>query len=317
MFGVFLDQGSLDIGDLDYTSLEDSLPKWQMYEKTSPAEVLDRVRDATVVISNKVMLDASVLEQCKNLKLICIAATGTNNVDLDAARRLGITVSNVRAYGTPSVAQHVFTLILALSTQLLKYDQDIRNGRWQKHDQFCFMDHPIRELSGKTLGIVGYGELGKGVAKVASGFDMEVLIAQRPGGEAQEGRLPLQELLPKVDVLSLHCPLTPETTNLISEDEFNLMKDDALLINTARGGIVDESALVAALKQGRLGGAGMDVVMVEPPVDGNILLEEGIPNLIVTPHIAWASNESRQRLLNQVVDNITGYLQNQPRNVVC
>ena len=316
MLGIFLDRGSLDLGDLDFNSLMGLDMQWKMYEQTQPHEVLERIVDADIVISNKVMLDASVLGAVKKLRLICVAATGTNNVDLDAASANAITVSNVRAYGTPSVVQHVFTLLTALSTNFLKYQQDIHEGRWQKETQFCFMDHPIRELAGRTIGIVGYGELGKAVANVAEAFAMKVLIAQRPGGEPVAGRIPLHELLPRVDVLSLHCPLTDATRDLIGVEELSLMQRHAILINTARGGIVDEAALATALREGRLGGAGIDVLTQEPPVQGNVLLDSSIPNLIVTPHIAWASRESRQRLLEQVVENISSYLAGAAMRVV-
>jgi len=317
MKGVFLDLGSLDMADLDLQGLEMTGIDWQMYQKTAATEVAERIQDCEVVITNKVVLDAGIISQARQLKLICVAATGTNNVDLQAAAKQAITVSNVRAYGTPSVVQHVFTLLTALNTSLLEYRKDILAGRWQQHDQFCFMDHPIRELSGAVMGIVGYGELGRGVASVAEAFGMQVLVAQRPGsGQPEADRLALDTLLPQVDVLSLHCPLTPETENLIGAKELALMKDSAILINTARGGIVDEQALADALCAGKLGGAGIDVLLQEPPVNGNVLLSADIPRLIVTPHIAWASKESRQRLLNQVVENIGSWQSGRPGRVV-
>ena len=202
-------------------------------------------------------------------------------------------------------------------TQLSAYRQAVRAGRWQRSSQFCLLDFPIRELAGKTLGIIGYGELGQGVARVAEAFGMQVLIAQRPGAvEPEEGRVPLPMLLPQVDVLSLHCPLTPETRGLIGAWELALMRRDAILINTARGGLVDETLLAAALRQGALGGAGVDVLSLEPPVDGNPLLAPDIPNLIVTPHSAWGSRESRQRLLMQLAENIQAYLEGEPLRVV-
>jgi len=317
MKGVFLDLGSLDMSDLDLQGLEKTGIDWQMYQKTAATEVAERVQGCEVVITNKVVLDAGVISQARQLKLICVAATGTNNVDLKAAAAQGITVCNVRAYGTPSVVQHVFTLLTALNTSLLDYRKDIVGGRWQQHDQFCFMDHPIRELSGMVMGIVGYGELGRGVASVAEAFGMQVLVAQRPGsGQPAADRLALDTLLPRVDVLTLHCPLTPETENLLGRRELALMKDSAILINTARGGIVDEEALAEALRSGKLGGAGIDVLLQEPPVNGNVLLSADIPRLIVTPHIAWASRESRQRLLNQVVENIGSWQSGTPGRVV-
>jgi len=263
-------------------------------------------------------LDAATLAQAPELKLICVAATGTNNVDLAAAKERGITVCNVRAYGTAAVVQHVFSLITALSNNLLAYTAAVREGRWQRSEQFCLMDYPIRELAGRVMGIVGYGELGQAVARLAEAFGMQVLVAARIGAEAdgQPGRVPLDELLGRVDVLSLHCPLTEQTRGMIGAAELAHMKADALLINTARGGLVDEPALAEALREGRLGGAGFDVLTVEPPRQGNPLLAADLPNLILTPHMAWASRESRQRLLDQVADNIQAYRQGRPQNVV-
>ena len=317
MLGVFLDKDSLDLGDLDLSALNISLPAMRYHPATAPDQVAGRIAEATVVISNKIPVDAAAMAAAPHLKLICVAATGTNNIDLEAARSQDITVCNTRGYGTPSVVQHVFTLILALYTHLPDYQRAVAQGRWQRTEQFCLLDFPIRELAGKTLGIVGYGELGRGVARVAEAFGMQVLIAQRPGNSTQgDGRIPLDDLLPRVDVLSLHCPLTPATQGLIGAAELALMRPDAVLINTARGGIVDESALVQALRAARLGGAGVDVLTTEPPVAGNPLLDPDIPNLIVTPHCAWGSRESRQRLVDQLVENIRGFLRGEPLRVV-
>jgi glycerate dehydrogenase len=315
--GVFLDRDTVDRGDLELGVLRHALPNWRMYDTRDPAPVAERVAGAAVVVSNKVVLDAGLLEAARgHLRLVCIAATGTNNVDLAAAARLGIPVCNARAYATPAVVQHVFALILALSTRLLDYQRAVREGQWARSPFFCLLDFPIRELAGRRLGIVGYGELGRGVANVARAFGMEVLIAQRPGGAGRPGHLPLVELLPQGDVLSLHCPLTPQTRGLIDEEALSLMRQDAVLINTARGGIVDEAALAAALREGRLAGAGIDVLAEEPPVHGSPLLEPGIPNLIVTPHVAWASRASRQRLLDEVAENIRAFRAGRPRNLV-
>ncbi len=315
--GAFLDQDTVDRCDLDFSSLRRALPAWRLYDTGDSVPVPERVAGSAVVVSNKVVLDETLLAGAPELKLVCVAATGTNNVDLDAAAQLGIRVCNVRAYATPAVVQHVFGLILALTTRLTDYQGAVLDGRWQRSPYFCLLDFPIRELAGRRLGVVGYGELGRGVARVAEAFGMEVLVAQRPGTEdPRSGRVPLPELLSQVDVLTLHCPLTPETDGLIGARELSLMRSDALLINTARGGIVDEVALAAALRQGRLGGAGVDVLIREPPVDGSPLLDPDIPNLIVTPHVAWASRESRQRLLDEVARNIEAFLAGQPRNVV-
>ncbi len=317
MFGVFLDKDSVDLGDLDLSGLEESLPGLRYYRATTPDQVPKRIAEAAVVISNKVRLDAETLAAAPKLKLICVAATGVNNVDLKAAAGHGVKVCNALSYATGAVVQHVFSLTLALATRLLDYRQAVAEGQWKHAKQFCMLDFPIWELAGKTLGIVGYGELGRHVAQVAQAFGMEVLIAQRPGAlEPQEGRVPLHALLPRVDVLSLHCPLTPETQGLIGAWELALMRRDAILINTARGGIVDEAALAKALSRGALGGAGVDVLTEEPPVHDNPLLDPAIPNLLVTPHCAWGSRESRQRLVNQLAENIRGFREGKPLRVV-
>ncbi len=315
MRGVLLDLDTLG-DDLDLGRLEASVDDWNLHDVTAPDEVAGRIAGQEVVVSNKVVLDAATIAEAQALRFIAVAATGTNNVDLDAARAAGVVVSNVTAYGTPSVAQHVFTLLLALTTKLFEYRSAVIDGRWAASPHFCLLDHPIRELAGKTLGVVGHGELGQGVVRLAEAFGMRVLVAQRPGGPAQAGRVPLTELLPQVDVLTLHCPLTEATRNLIGAQELAAMRDDAVLINTARGGIVDEAALAAALRAGTLGGAGFDVLTVEPPRAGNPLLEPDIPNLIVTPHIAWAARESRQRLIDQVAENIERFRAGDPRNRV-
>ena len=315
--GVLLDRDTIDAGgDIDFAALVSMFSQWQAYDYTLKDDTIERIDGASVIISNKVMLDEKALRSVPGLKLVCIAATGTNNVDLEAAKALAIPVCNVRGYATATVSQHALALILALSTRLIDYHEAVRSDRWQQARQFCLLDYPIRELAGKTLGIVGYGELGRGVARLGEALGMKLLIAQRPGGPAEPGRIPLHELLPQVDVLSLHCPLTPETQNLIGAREFALMKRDAILINTARGGIVDEQALADALRQGRIGGAGVDVLTVEPPVKGNVLLDPDIPNLIVTPHSAWASRETRQRLVDELVTNIRAFLKGSVRNPV-
>ncbi len=319
MRGVFLDTESLAStgsgGTPDLTVLKQTLSDWQFFDYTSDRDTAARIADVDVIISNKVRLDEAVLEQTA-AKLVCVAATGTNNVDLDAARGHGIAVCNVTAYATPSVVEHVFSLLLSLSRHLPDYQKAVKSGAWQNSRQFCLLDYPIRELSGKTLGIIGYGELGQEVARVAQAFGMQVLIAARNHDDKREGRMPLSELLPHLDVLSLHCPLTPETSNLIDHQALALMKPTALLINTARGGIVDEQALLEALIRGRLAGAAVDVLVEEPPLKGNPLLETELPNLIVTPHIAWASLESRQRLVDGIARNICGWLAGEAVNRV-
>ncbi|GAB6042409.1 2-hydroxyacid dehydrogenase [Endothiovibrio diazotrophicus] len=317
MQGVFLDRDTVDRGDLDLSALHRALPVWADHPNTTPQQLHQRIGKAAVIVTNKVVIDAAAMAAAPALKLICISATGTNNVDLEAAARRGITVCNVVRYATPSVVQHVFALILALSTRLDDYRQAARDGRWAASGMFCLLDFPIREIAGRTLGIVGYGELGRGVARVAEAFGMNVRIARRPGADDDRpGRSPLEELLPQVDVLTLHTPLTAETRGLIGTAELARMRPDALLINTARGGIVDEMALADALRAGRLGGAGIDVLAEEPPGAESPLLAADLPNLIVTPHTAWASRDARQRLIDEVAENIRAYLAGAPRNVV-
>jgi glycerate dehydrogenase len=313
---VFLDASTVDADDIDWTPLRQAVGNLVCHPTTAADEVSDRIEQAQVVISNKIRLDAETLESASGLRLVCIAATGTNNVDLETAGRLGIPVCNVRDYATPAVAQHVFAMVLALATRLIDYRDSVRAGAWSRAKQFCLLDHPIFELAGKRLGIIGHGVLGRAVAALGQAFGMKVLVSQRPGGEPQPGRVPLDELLTAVDVLSLHCPLTPETHGLIGASEFERMKPSALLINTARGGIVDESALADALRRGLIAGAGFDVLTVEPPTDGNPLLAEDIPNLILTPHTAWASRESRQRMVGELALNIQGLSEGRPRNRV-
>lgn len=316
MKAVFLDRGSLDKADLDLSAIERTVTDLVMYDKTGPDNVHERLQEASIVIVNKVVLDAELIASLPELKLICIAATGTNNVDLKQAAKQGIVVSNCQGYGTPSVVQHTLCLMLALATRLQDYSAAVQRGDWNRSEQFCLMDYPIMELAGKTLGIVGYGELGQEVARLADALGMKVLISARPGTEATGDRLSLEQLLPQVDLLTLHCPLTEQSQNLIDSRAFGLMKPGAFLINAARGGIVDEQALADALTSGHLGGAAMDVLSVEPPANGNLLLDPSIPNLILTPHSAWASLEARQRIVTQIAENIAAYQQSHPIRTV-
>ena len=315
MKAVFLDLKSVDRDDLDLTALHQSHSDWTLHDETFHDETAERICRAEIVVTNKVPINRYLIENSPHLKLICVAATGTNNIDLQAAKEHEITVTNVTAYGTPSVVQHVFTLLFALATRLQDYSRLVSEGAWQKSTQFCLLDYPITELAGKTLGIIGYGELGRGVAQAAEAFGMKVVVAQH-GNTAVQGRIPLDELLAVSDAITLHLPLTRETKNLIDARAFSLMKPSALLINTARGGIVDEQALADALREGRIGGAGVDVLTQEPPGDDNPLLAPDIPNLIVTPHIAWASRESRQRLIDDVASTVAEWDTGQIRNQV-
>ncbi len=304
---VFLDTTSLD--DLDLRPLETQFDQFVTYPVTLPDQVQDRIAGFDVVITNKVVLSADVIAQAQDLKLICVVATGVNNVDLEAAKQSNIAVYNCQAYGTDAVAQHVIMLMLLLHTRFLSYRQDVQQGAWQHASQFCLLDYPILELKGRKLGILGYGALGQRVGQLAEAFGMQVLIASRPGAQPVEGRVPLNELLAQVDVLSLHCPLTPETQNVIDKEALACMQPGSFLVNAARGGIVNEEALADALRSGHLAGAATDVLTEEPPRHGNILLDASIPNLIVTPHNAWGSRQARQTIVQQTADNIQSWLE--------
>ena len=313
---VFLDHSSLDLGDLDMAPLAAGFTELVLHGQTLPEQVIERLQGAQVAISNKVPLTAEVMSACPELKLILITATGTNNIDLHAARERGISVCNCQGYGTASVAQHTLLLLLALATRLPDYQRDVAAGLWQRSAQFCLLDHPITELAGKTLGVLGHGELGRAVAKLAEAFGMRVLLGQLPGRPLREGYLPLNVLLPQVDALTLHCPLTEVTRNVIDAAELALLPRHALLINTARGGLINEQALADALRAGHLGGAALDVLSEEPPRHGNPLLASDIPRLIITPHSAWGSREARQRIVSQTAENALAFFSGAPQRVV-
>jgi glycerate dehydrogenase len=317
MHAVFLDEKSLNRDDLSRDALLSIIQDWTFYPETDAADVNERIANAHIVVSNKVCLGEEHFKNNPDLELIAVAATGTNNIDLEAATHYGITVVNVRRYGTASVVQHVIGVMIALCRHTPNYQQAIREGRWQQSDQFCLFDYPIRELGELTLGIIGYGELGRHLAEtVKSTFGMQVLVANRPGTDLARDRILLDELLPQVDILTIHTPLTPQTQNLISTAQLSQMKPTAFLINAARGGIVDEQALADALRDHTIAGAAVDTLTTEPPIDGNPLLSADIPNLILTPHIAWASRAARQRLQDMVADNIRAYLAGNPVNKV-
>ncbi len=313
---AFLDLDSVDRGDLDLSKINAAVDRWQWYGLVKDDELHEALANVDVVVSNKVVLTDDHLSRVKNLKLVCIAATGTNNIDLEAAARNNIAVCNVHGYATSSVVQHVFSLLLALTTRINEYTSAVRQGDWSRSQFFCLLDYPVRELAGKTIGIVGYGDLGKAVAKIAEAFGMKVLLAKRNSEDERPGRITLHELLPQVDVLSLHCPLTGENRGMIGADELVLMKKDAVLINTARGGLVDEEALLDALKAHQLGGAGLDVLEQEPPPVDYPMLKAELPNLIITPHTAWVSRESRQRLIDEIALNIKAFKAGKLRNAV-
>ncbi|WP_010322773.1 2-hydroxyacid dehydrogenase [Marinobacterium stanieri] len=311
MRAVFLDTQSLD--DLDLSPIADCVEELVCYPTTVPEQVAERIAGFDLVIINKVVLDASTIKAADSLKLICVVATGVNNVDLTAASARGITVCNSQGYGVNAVAQHVLGLMLALHTRLLDYDRAVKNGDWNRSSQFCLLDFPILELNGRTLGIIGYGALGQEVARLAGCFGMKVLVAARPGSEqVPAGRISFDELLETADVISLHCPLTEQTRDLIDADALAKMKPRSFVINAARGGVVNEAALKDALCSGHLGGAASDVLTEEPPRNGNLLLDAAIPNLIITPHSAWGSIQARTTIIAQTRDNIRGYLNGQP-----
>lgn len=289
--------------------------RWTEYPVSTEADILTRLAEADVAIVNKVRLGAADIGRLPRLKMVAIAATGADNVDLEACRARGVVVSNVRGYALHAVPEHALMLMLALRRRLIDYVADVRAGRWARSDSFCLLDHPVGDLHGATLGIVGRGGLGDGVARLAAAFGMRILYAEHKGAVAvRSGYTAFETVLAEADVLSLHCPLTPATQGLIGAAELAAMKQTAVLVNTARGGLVDEAALADALRQRRLAGAATDVLSAEPPRNGNALLADDIPNLIVTPHVAWASREAMQALADQVIDNIEAFAAGAPRN---
>jgi glycerate dehydrogenase len=316
MRAVFLDFGTVSSGDLDTGSLERVTPGIVLHVQTDAADVAARIAGFEAVFANKSVITRATIEANPRLRLIALTATGVDNVDLAAAREANVAVCNLRDYCTPSVVQHVFAMLLALTHRLRDYDALVHTGRWEQAGQFSVFPYPIRELQGRIFGIVGYGALGRAVARVAESFGMQVGIANRPGGPAVTGRKELDDLLPQLDVLSLHCPLTDATRGLIGSARLARMKPDAVLINTARGALVDAKALAQALRDQRLGGAGIDVLEREPPPADHPLLDSSIPNLIVTPHIAWAARESRQRCLDELALNVESFLTGGRRNRV-
>ena len=308
---VFLDRDSI-IADIRRPAFEH---EWAEYPATAGAQVAERLRGATIAITNKVPVRAETIARLPELKMIAVAATGTDNVDLAAARERGIVVSNIRGYAHATVPEHTFALILALRRQLLAYRADIEAGLWEKADRFCLFHHPIRDLHGSRLGLLGFGALGQQVAALGRAFGMEVAVHTRTPVEG-ELNVSLDELLETSDVLSLHAPLTDATRNIIGTAELARMKASAILVNTARGGLVDEAALADALRRGVIAGAGFDVLSKEPPSPDNPLLHLRLPNFILTPHSAWASGQAMQGLADQLIGNIEGFVRGKPANVV-
>jgi glycerate dehydrogenase len=290
---------------------------WEEHAVSTPEQVVARLRAAGIAITNKVPLREPALRELPGLRLIAVAATGYDVIDLEYCRAHGIAVANIRNYAVHTVPEHTFALITALRRNLLAYREDVERGRWQKSEQFCFFDHPIRDLHGATLGIVGEGVLGQGVAQIGRAFGMRVLFADHSPPKAEGVEFtPLDQVLTESDVISLHVPLTAATRHLIGREQLRSMKRSALLINTARGGLVDEHALAEALREGIIAGAGFDVLSREPPTDGNPLLELRLPNFILTPHVAWASDGAMQALADQLIDNIEAFSAGRAQNRV-
>jgi glycerate dehydrogenase len=316
---VFFDAATY--GDISLLSF---IKQWDctIYQVTSPSETCQRLIGQSVAVTNKVVLDRAVFSSAaaKELKLIVVAATGTDIIDREAAREFGLRVCNVPGYATQSVAQFTLALILELATRAARYDAAVRSDAWQNSPIFTLLDFPSIELKGKKLGIIGYGNIGRAVAEMARGFGLEVLIAARPGsaGPIPPGRLPLQELFRQADVITLHCPHTSQTRNLINAETLSLMKPTALLVNTARGALIDETALIHALRERQLAAAALDVISHEPPPAGHPIIRAAkeLDNLFVTPHNAWSAREARERLLGEVADNIIAFFEGKPRNIV-
>lgn len=304
---VFLDAATM--GDADLSPLQQAACNLQLYDYTAPEDRLARLQHADIAIVNKCVIDAKLIKQLPNLKAIMITATGTDNVDLVAAENAGIIVKNVQNYAETAVPQHVFALLLSLTNQLLPYQQAVKNGQWAQSNSFCLLDYPIMELSGKTMTIVGYGALGQATARLAAAFGMTVVIAERLGAEyVRPGRMRFCEALKVADVVSLHCPLTRETQHLFNMERLSWLKPSAILINTARGGLIDAQALLHALQQGQLKAAGLDVLAEEPPSVDNCLISCNLSNLLITPHIGWASHEARIRMLSKISAYISEFV---------
>lgn len=314
MKAVFLDHATMGPG-LDLTPLRNLFAEFELFDASGEAEIAARIEGAEFVLTNKVKLTGDLLRAAPALRFIGLTATGTDNIDLATARKRSIAVTNIRDYCTPSVVEHVIGSLLMLTHNLARYDRSVRAGDWQQATNFCMLQYPIRELAGMTLGIIGFGALGQGVAKAAAALGMQVLVAARPGTEnPATGRIAFDDLLQRSDVISLHCPLTEATRGLFSTETFARMRPGAILVNTARGALVDSRALVAALSSGQLSGAAIDVLANEPPIAGDPLLEYRGENLVLTPHIAWGTATARQSAINELAANVAAFLQGAHRN---
>lgn len=317
MKAVFLDFATMG-PNLDLSPLTELLPDLELFDGTADELTAERIRGAEFVFTNKIRFDDETLGNAKSLRFIGLTATGTDNVDLSGAAKYGIAVCNIRAYCTQSVVEHVFGVLLYCTHSIGSYARAVRNGAWQRSDDFCMLEYPIRELSGMTLGIVGHGELGRAVAGTARHFGMKIIIARRPGTSARpdDGRADLHEVLGAADAITLHCPLNERTRNLLGEKEFQMMRNDAILINTARGALIDSAALASALRNGEIAAAAVDVLPKEPPRHGDPLLDYEGDNLIITPHVAWATIEARQNAIRELAENVKAFLKGEQRNRV-
>ena len=307
MRAVFLDKQTFSSA-IDFSAIEQQVTQLVCYANTSPTEVIARCLDADIIITNKVQLTAEILSALPNVNLICISATGYNNVDIEAASHLNIAVTNVSGYAGQSVAQYVFAQLLEYYQQTSHHNRNTEQGLWSTNDTFCYHGNSISELAGKTLGIIGYGSLGKAVADIAQAFNMKVLISERPQASTiREERVSFEQVIEQADIISLHCPQTPETQNFINDNVLSRMKNTAVLVNTARGALIDESALLNALKTKEIAYAILDVLTQEPPSADHILLNNKLSNLKITAHIAWASREAQQRLIELLSQNIVAF----------
>jgi len=313
---VILDGYTLNPGDLDWAPLQ-KLGELTIYDRSAPDQIVDRAKDADIVLVNKVVLNETLLNQLPKLRYIGVMATGYNNLDIPTAKSKGITVTNVKAYGPASVAQHTFALLLALTNHLELHSQSVFNGDWVASPDFCYWKTPLTELAGKTMGLIGLGDIGSHVARIAQAFDMKVIAYRKNPSQTKDsgiGMVSMEDVFRKSDVISLHCPLTEETRDLVNFERLSWMKPNAVLLNTGRGPLINENDLAEALKNKVIAGAGLDVLSAEPPVASNPLLSA--PNCIITPHIAWASFEARKRLLQMVADNLVAFENGAPINVV-
>ena len=315
MHGVILD--SKTIGkDVDIGPITNLLDSWDVFDLTDSSETNQRIHDADVVLTNKVKIDKSNLEAAKKLKFVSVLATGTDHIDLKEAFKSGVQISNVRGWCTPSVTQHTVALLLSLTNKVSQYSADVYSGKWQSSDTFALLNYHTEELSGKTLGIFGFGELGKAFSNVMRSFGAKILLGEKKNRRPREGRTSFEATLEKSDFISLHCPLTRENTHMIDEAALKRMKGSAFLVNTARGGLINSRHLLDALSSGEIAGAALDVLEEEPPSESELLSASKIPNLIISPHVAWSAVESRKRLVEQTQENIKSFLRGQPVRLV-